>query len=453
MDATAVMATGAFLVSMFTPLGPITAAASGGAAVSGAYSALSSIATLVDRGIRGQSVNPFRDTQALKSWMSLTGSVVGVAAGAATIRAGVLASKGQVLSRMAEVTRNALTVTSAAATATGAAIGTTSTDECVTEREPTALDVLQFSASVLFLAHATISSHTVSEVINEIQNGVMENFENSLRSNRHRKQFKKSSRNAAATADNAVGSNAKVIKGFRSIDNKDDFFAGTVRTRKDIGGNNAIFSENGNIVVDGGAEVHPMQLCEVRKHKRRNLLSLAEQAFQGKVSYAIFRSRLDTLLSTNSVSSSGTNTSQDSNAAEAVNTLVSQVQQGVKGIIIGKNEVMFMLTVVDELTVLVCSKRDNKYRKWWRLIWHHANILVKEMCDTYDEALHLENPKHNFVDKRSFNMINGIQMTNVFMHFVCSIYKKYKDHIEGLLNDTEILKTNYIFCGRCKNAM
>ncbi|XP_047116930.1 uncharacterized protein LOC124797878 isoform X2 [Schistocerca piceifrons] len=392
--------------------------------------------------------------KAAMSWISVAGSVVGMAAGAAASRAATLARNGQVMSKTGQITCNALNVTSLAVNATGIGIGAISLRERIKEGEATALEVFQFSASLLFFAHATVNFQTASQIIKETQKGVMEDFEKSLRSNRHRKQFKKLAKNTAATGENPMDGNARVIRGIRSIDNKDDFFAGMVRTRKDFGGHKAVFSENGNIVVNGGAEIHPMKLYELGKQQRREFLSLAKQASQGKVSDATLKARFDSVLSTNTSGSSGRNTSQDSDVMEAEKILTSQLQQGTQGITIGRNEVMLMLSVVDELTVLVCSKTDNKYAKWWHLIWHHVSKLVREMCNTYDQALNLEKQIHNFVDKRQFDLINGIQMTNVFMHFVCEVYKKYKDHIEQLIKDIEKkLKTNDIICEKCKQAM
>ncbi|XP_049964687.1 uncharacterized protein LOC126485104 isoform X2 [Schistocerca serialis cubense] len=392
--------------------------------------------------------------KAAMSWISVAGSVVGMAAGAAASRAATLARNGQVMSKTGQITCNALNVTSLAVNATGIGIGAISLRERIKEGEATALEVFQFSASLLFFAHATVNFQTASQIIKETQKGVMEDFEKSLRSNRHRKQFKKLAKNTAATGENPMDGNARVIRGIRSIDNKDDFFAGMVRTRKDFGGHKAVFSENGNIVVNGGAEIHPMKLYELGKQQRREFLSLAKQASQGKVSDATLKARFDSVLSTNTSGSSGRNTSEDSDVMEAEKILTSQLQQGTQGITIGRNEVMLMLSVVDKLTVLVCSKTDNKYAKWWHLIWHHVSKLVKEMCNTYDEALNLEKQIHNFVDKRQFDLINGIQMTNVFMHFVCEVYKKYKDHIEQLIKDIEKkLKTNDIICEKCKQAM
>ncbi|XP_049814706.1 uncharacterized protein LOC126262260 [Schistocerca nitens] len=447
-------ATGVYLLGMVTPLGPVMAVAGACGAVSGLYGAARSGTSLLDRGNHGQTVNPLSDRQAAMSWISVAGSVVGMAAGAAASRAATLARNGQVMSKTGQITCNALNVTSLAVSATGISIGAISLSERIKEGEATPLEVFQFSASLLFFAHATVNFQTASQIIKETQKGVIEDYEKSLRSNRHRKQFKKLAKNTAATGENPMDGNARVIRGIRSIDNKDDFFAGMVRTRKDFGGHKAVFSENGNIVVNGGAEIHPMKLYELGKQQRREFLSLAKQASQGKVSDATLKARFDSVLSTNTAGSSGRNTSQDSDVMEAENILTSQLQQGTQGITIGRNEVMLMLSVVDELTVLVCSKTDNKYAKWWHLIWHHVSKLVREMCNTYDEALNLEKQIHNFVDKRQFDLINGIQMANVFMHFVCQVHNRYKDHIEQLIKDIEKKwKTNDNICEKCKQAM
>lgn len=455
----AIGATAVCLVGLFTPLGPVMAAASVCGGVTGAYNAIRSGASLIDRGIHGQSVNPLNDRQAAMSWVSVIGSAVGVAAGAATSRAATLAKNGEVMSRAGRITCNALNVTSLAINATGIGIGAFTLGERIKEGEASPLEVFQFTASVLFFAHATVNFQTASQIIKETQRGVIEDFEKSLRSNRHRKQFKKLAKNTAATGENAVDGNAKVIRGIRSIHDKDDFFAGMVRTRKDFGGHKAVFSENGNIIVNGGAEIHPMKLYELGKQQRREFLSLAKQASKGTISDATFRARFDTVLSNNAAGSSGKNTTLDSDATEAVNNLTSQLQQGSPGMNIGRCEVMVMLSVVDELTVLVCSKTDNKYAKWWQLIWSHVSTLVRDMCETYDEALNLAKHVKTFVDQRRFNLEYGIETANVFIHFVTKVHDRYRYHIDELIKDIEKMKanmnvkTNNDICPDCKQAM
>ncbi|XP_049832908.1 uncharacterized protein LOC126273398 [Schistocerca gregaria] len=224
------------VIGLFTPLGPLMAAASTCTAVTGLYNAIRSSSTLIDRGAHGQTINPLDDRQAAVSWLSVAGSAVGVAAGAATSRAAALASNGHVMSRTGQIACNALNVTSLAVNATGIGIGAFSLGERFKEGEATPLEVLQFSASVLFFAHATINFQTASQIIKDTQRGVIEDYEKSLRSNRHRRAFKKLASNTAATGDSLVDGNARVIRGIHSIDNKDDFFAGIVRTRKDFGG-------------------------------------------------------------------------------------------------------------------------------------------------------------------------------------------------------------------------
>ncbi|XP_049830530.1 uncharacterized protein LOC126272055 [Schistocerca gregaria] len=443
-------ATGVCLLGMATPLGPVMAVAG---AVSGLYGAARSGVSLLDRGTHGQTVNPFSDRQAAMSWISVAGSVVGMAAGAAASRAANLARNGQVMSKTGQITCNALNVTSLAVNATGLGIGAISLSERIKEGEATPLEVAQFSASLLFFAHATVNFQTASQIIKETQKGVIEDFEKSLRSNRHRKQFKKLAKNTAAAGENPVDGNARVIRGIRSIDNKDDFFAGMVRTRKDFGSHKAVFSENGNIVVNGGAEIHPMKLYELDKQQRREFLSLAKQASQGKISDATLKARFDSVLGTNTAGSSGRNTSQDNDVVEAEKLLTSQLQQGTQGVTIGSNEVILMLSLVDDLTEKVCSKTDNKYAEVWHLIWQHVYKLVRQLCNTYDKLQNLKKQVDNFIDKPQFDLETSKQMANVFIKSAWEVYNQYKDHIEELIKDIEKKLKAKDTCEKCKEAM
>ncbi|XP_049788187.1 uncharacterized protein LOC126191378 [Schistocerca cancellata] len=443
-------ATGMCVVGVFTPLGPLMAAAGVCSAVSSIYSAIRSATSLADRGIHGQTVNPFTDGQALTSWFSMAGNVFGAAAGAAASRAATLAMNGRVMSKTGEIVRKTLEVTSALVSVTGVGIGAMSSGERVKKGKATPLEVFQFSASLLFLAHATVSFQTASKIIEDIQKGVIDNFERNLRSNRHRKQLKLG-KNIAGTGEDLVDGNERVIRGIRSIGSKDDFLAGMVRTREDCDGHKPVFSENVNNVENGGAEINQKKLCDLGKQQRGEILSLAKQASQGKISDAILKACFDSVLSINTTGTSGRNFSEDTGVAEPVSKLTSQLQQGIQGITIGRNEIILTLAVVEELTVQVCSKTDNKYTKWWHLIWHHVSKLVRELCNAYD-AVTLEKQIPNFTEKRQFDLVNGIQMANVFMHFVFMVYNQYKDHVEQLINDIKKSKANEI-CEKCNQAM
>ncbi|XP_049832191.1 uncharacterized protein LOC126272935 isoform X2 [Schistocerca gregaria] len=385
------------------------------------------------------------------SWCSMAGSVVGVASGAAASRAAILARNGQVMSKTGQIARNALDVTSFVVNAAGAGIGAISRGERLNKGKATPLEVFQFSASLLFFAHATVSFQTASQLIEDTQKGVIDNFEKNLRSHRHRKQPKKLGKSTAGTDENEVDGNERVIRGIRSIGSKDDFLVGVVRTREDCDGHKVVLSENVNNADNGGAEINPKKLCDLGKQQREEILSLVKQASQGKISDAILKACFDSVLSINTTGTSGRHFSEDTGVAEPVSKLTSQLQQGIQGIAIGRNEIILTLAVVDELTVQVCSKTDNKYTKWWHLIWHHVSKLVRELYNTYD-ALTLEKQIPNCTEKRQFDLLNGIKMANVFMHFVFIVYNQYKDHVEQLINDIEKSKANGI-CEKCNQAM
>ncbi|XP_049832190.1 uncharacterized protein LOC126272935 isoform X1 [Schistocerca gregaria] len=443
---------GVSALGFLTPFGPLAmVAATVCSAVTGIYSTVRGATALVDRGIHGQTVNPFTDSQAAISWCSMAGSVVGVASGAAASRAAILARNGQVMSKTGQIARNALDVTSFVVNAAGAGIGAISRGERLNKGKATPLEVFQFSASLLFFAHATVSFQTASQLIEDTQKGVIDNFEKNLRSHRHRKQPKKLGKSTAGTDENEVDGNERVIRGIRSIGSKDDFLVGVVRTREDCDGHKVVLSENVNNADNGGAEINPKKLCDLGKQQREEILSLVKQASQGKISDAILKACFDSVLSINTTGTSGRHFSEDTGVAEPVSKLTSQLQQGIQGIAIGRNEIILTLAVVDELTVQVCSKTDNKYTKWWHLIWHHVSKLVRELYNTYD-ALTLEKQIPNCTEKRQFDLLNGIKMANVFMHFVFIVYNQYKDHVEQLINDIEKSKANGI-CEKCNQAM
>lgn len=74
----------------------------------------------------------------------------------------------------------------------------------------TPVEVFQFASSVLFFSMSAVNIKTASTVIKETQNGVIQDFEASLRSNRHRRAFRRLARQTQGKDGNTMQGNAKV---------------------------------------------------------------------------------------------------------------------------------------------------------------------------------------------------------------------------------------------------
>lgn len=76
--------------------------------------------------------------------------------------------------------------------------------------ELTKLEVFQFASSCLFFTMSAVNIKTADAIIKETQNKVISDFEASLRSNRHRRMFRRVAKQTQGEDGNTMQGNAKV---------------------------------------------------------------------------------------------------------------------------------------------------------------------------------------------------------------------------------------------------
>jgi hypothetical protein len=76
--------------------------------------------------------------------------------------------------------------------------------------ELTPLEVFQFASSCLFFTMSAFNTRTSGTIIKETQSTVISDFEASLRSNRHRRMFRRVAKQTQGEDGNTVQGNAKV---------------------------------------------------------------------------------------------------------------------------------------------------------------------------------------------------------------------------------------------------
>jgi len=74
----------------------------------------------------------------------------------------------------------------------------------------TTLEVFQFASSCLFFTLSAFNIKTADSIIKETQSKVLTDFEASLRSNRHRRMFRRVAKQTQGADGNTVQGNAKV---------------------------------------------------------------------------------------------------------------------------------------------------------------------------------------------------------------------------------------------------
>lgn len=120
---------------------------------------------------------------------------------------------------------------------------------------PSVLTILQLSSSLIFFAHAVYSFQPAGTAFEEAQARTLRDYQDSLRSNRHRKTFNKLMKETIRQNNgNARQGRAEVIKTISNIQNKDEAFASLTRLNKQMNKDNVKFSaQNGQIQLNGVA--------------------------------------------------------------------------------------------------------------------------------------------------------------------------------------------------------
>ncbi|XP_072397359.1 uncharacterized protein [Diabrotica undecimpunctata] len=139
---------------------------------------------------------------------------------------------------------------------------------------PSALTILQLSSSVLFFGNAVYNFRTVGQMIDETQGRVLEDYHDSLRSNRHRKTFNKLMKETIRQNEgNQVQGRAEVIKTIRNIANKDDVFAVLTRNNRLMNRNGIRFSANGGEITLNGLTINMNEFIGMNNERARAFLS------------------------------------------------------------------------------------------------------------------------------------------------------------------------------------
>jgi hypothetical protein len=77
-------------------------------------------------------------------------------------------------------------------------------------KELTKLEVFQFASSCLFFTMSAVNIRTANAIVTETQSQVIGDFEASLRSNRHRRMFRRVAKQTRGEDGNTMQGNAKV---------------------------------------------------------------------------------------------------------------------------------------------------------------------------------------------------------------------------------------------------
>ena len=244
-----------------------------GAAVSGLWSMGRSVQQLKDRGQHGESIS-LTNKEALGAWIGIAGGTMGLASSGGTVlvtravRTGTTVTKAGMIAHDTFLIGNLLV--------NGVGIGFRSYDIVSTLKnngEVSPKDVLFLTAHFFFFCNAIVNVQLAENFIKSSQGQMLQDYENSLRSNRHRKAFQRMARNTRAEWTNDVASNEEIIRGINKIVDKDEFFQAMVRNRKTFSASGAKVSfSNGNVMVNSVLTIDPIEFSTLPKDVRTEIV-------------------------------------------------------------------------------------------------------------------------------------------------------------------------------------
>ncbi|VEN62899.1 unnamed protein product [Callosobruchus maculatus] len=139
---------------------------------------------------------------------------------------------------------------------------------------PSALTIVQLGTSILFFGNAVFSFKSCGTLIEETQQQTLKNFNDSLRSNRHRKTFNKLVKSTISSNDgNKKAGMAEVISTIRKIPNKDEVFAVLTRANKQMNAKDIKFAAKDGQITLNDVPVNMSEFAAMSKGQRDVFLS------------------------------------------------------------------------------------------------------------------------------------------------------------------------------------
>lgn len=232
------------------------------------------VTELYDRGTHDQSIS-VTDRHALPAWLQFAGSTLGLAASSGSallsraIRTGTSVGKG------AQIAHDAIMIGNLLVNSVG--VGYTSFSVVQKYRETGEIstkDIFFLTAHVLFICNSAVKMKLAKEIIKSDQNQILEEYESSLRSNRHRKEFRRLVRNTGNEIVDEVQRNEQIIRSLTKITNKDEFFATMVQNRKMFASTNTQLSfAEGQVQINGVSLINPSVLVSMSQEGITNLIN------------------------------------------------------------------------------------------------------------------------------------------------------------------------------------
>ena len=218
---------------------------------------------LVDRSKHDQSISPI-NKDGFTCWLGIVGSGLAVASTGGSFLLSRAVKNGTTITKFAQRAHDTVQISTLVVSGCGTGLSAYNIFDNYKESKTVSYqDILNLTANLLLLGNSVISLKLSKTIIENQQTSIIKDYEASLRSNRHRKEFQKMIRNTKTTISNPTELNQQIIRGINQINNKDEFFASILRNRKSFvsKGIKPDFV-GGQVTIDGNTLMNPVDFVK-----------------------------------------------------------------------------------------------------------------------------------------------------------------------------------------------
>ncbi|ENN74552.1 hypothetical protein YQE_08875, partial [Dendroctonus ponderosae] len=315
------------------------------------------------------------------------------------------------------------------------------------DQAPSTLVWLQFASSVLFFGHAVYSFKGAQTIIEETQTKVLQDYENSLRSNRHRKTFNKLVRQTMSDHSDGASGRAEVISTIRNIENKNEVFAALTRNQKRLTKSGIRYSAGDGEITFNGMAVDMNEFIGLN-HKQSEIYlnNLAQDITSNQPSInsssningdnVTLTNTVNSLLRTIQIDSSQVDIS---NLVRVVSNLLSFCNEPVKNMVVKAvdQSVKFIMKHLSEDIIKLIDTiipKNNQLSEYFRIGISFFSQKVDEMEKNYEMFQKTSEEKYN---NPLFRILSPVKVKRIVQIFEFIVQNSYSGKwlCEAVLNE------------------
>ncbi|XP_048523532.1 uncharacterized protein LOC109540647 isoform X1 [Dendroctonus ponderosae] len=403
---------------------------------------------LYDRATHSQTMS-VKNSEARAAYLNLVAGTLGICGVGSNVLISQLVSRGVNIGQAGAFAANTIGVLNISAGGVSMInSGYELCDQLINgDQAPSTLVWLQFASSVLFFGHAVYSFKGAQTIIEETQTKVLQDYENSLRSNRHRKTFNKLVRQTMSDHSDGASGRAEVISTIRNIENKNEVFAALTRNQKRLTKSGIRYSAGDGEITFNGMAVDMNQFIGLN-HKQSEIYlnNLAQDITSNQPSInsssningdnVTLTNTVNSLLRTIQIDSSQVDIS---NLVRVVSNLLSFCNEPVKNMVVKAvdQSVKFIMKHLSEDIIKLIDTiipKNNQLSEYFRIGISFFSQKVDEMEKNYEMFQKTSEEKYN---NPLFRILSPVKVKRIVQIFEFIVQNSYSGKwlCEAVLNE------------------